>query len=681
MDRPDVSSPSVPSCPLRRLFLAGLSLSLSIPVGALADENRPPEFQEVEAADAQEEDQKETDRPTHAETVVVTATRGEEAIVDSIALVTALDSEELSNSPGTLVDEALSRVPGFGLFRRNTSFISHPTTTGVSLRGIGPSGASRTLVLWDGIPLNDPFGNWVYWNRMPTLFLDRIEVARGAASPLYGSSALGGTVQLFSRRPEPGILRARAQLGSFGIQDAEVLGSHEADGISVVGAARMLNSEGYHRIREAERGAVDQPAGVDFRSMVGRATSGPVHFSINYYSEDRRNGTPIQINSSRLVMLEGGITQDNWDLRLFGQDSRLNSDFSRILAGRNEERPTAQQMFEYSGVGGVFTTRIAEGLQAGADWMRTSWGDHSQNRLGAFVQKRLELMPSLEVLADGRVDVWQNAGSKASLNPRLGVRYHVLPTTTLRASAYRGFRAPSLNELYRPFRVGNVRVAANDQLGEESLYGAEGGLDFYPTERMLVRGNFYWNWMRDTVGNVTLEVNDEGVFRQRQNIGRSRARGFETEVYVYPDAELRVLRGLPVLRFQGGGDGPSSSAGPVPPGRGGRRLARPRFGARRPALHGRPVRGRPERAADGRVRLGRAPRLLPGERPAPRLSGRREPPRRRDHLGPHPHRDTGHPPRRPHRRGHRFRQVTTRIGQANRGIDLSRDRRDPSTAS
>lgn len=537
MDRPDVSSPSVPGSPPRRLFLVGFALTLAIPISGFADENRPPETEEAQAESAQEEaGQEETAPRSHTETVVVTATRGEEAIVDSIALVTAVDSEDLSNSPGTLVDEALSRVPGFGLFRRNTSFISHPTTTGVSLRGIGPSGASRTLVLWDGIPLNDPFGNWVYWNRMPTLFLDRIEVARGAASPLYGSSALGGTVQLFSRRPEPGLLRARAQLGSFGIQDAEVLGSHEADGISVVGAARMLNSEGYHRIREAERGAVDQPAGVDFRSMVGRATSGPVHFSINYYSEDRRNGTPIQINSSRLVMLEGGVTQENWDLRVFGQDSRLNSDFSRILVGRNEEIPTAQQMFEYSGVGGVFTTRIAEGLQAGADWMRTSWGDHSQNRFGAFVQKRLELMPSLEVLADGRVDLWQNTGAKASVNPRLGVRYHVLESTTLRASAYRGFRAPSLNELYRPFRVGNVRVAANDELGEETLYGAEGGLDFYPTEKMLVRGNVYWNWLRDTVGNVTLEVNDEGVFRQRQNIGRSRARGFEAEVYVYPDA-------------------------------------------------------------------------------------------------------------------------------------------------
>ena len=545
MDPPTARLPR-PDSPGRLPSLIASLLTFFLAFPAAAAEQPPAEPEETPeetqaATEQQDPEEEQAARPSHTETVVVTASRAAETIVDSIALVTALDSDDLLDSPGALVDEALSRVPGFGLFRRNTSFISHPTTTGVSLRGIGPSGASRTLVLWDGVPLNDPFGNWVYWNRLPTLFLDRIEVARGAASPLYGSSALGGTVQLFSRRAEPGLLRARGRFGNFGIQEAEVLASHENDDISVVGAARMLNSEGYHRIRAAERGSVDQPAGVDFRSMVGRAESGPVHFSVNYYSEDRRNGTPTQINSSRLVMLEGGITQERWDLRVFGQDSRLNSDFSRILPGRDREIPTSQQMYEYSGVGGVFTTQLGEGLQAGGDWVRSSWGENTQNRLGGFVQKRLQLGPDLELLADGRLDLWQNAGTKASVNPRLGVRYHVLRSTTLRASAYRGFRAPSLNELYRPFRVGNVRVAANDQLGEETLYGAEAGLDFYPTERMLVRGNVYWNSLRDAVGNVTLEVNDEGVFRQRQNIGRAKARGAEAEIYVYPDSNTEFF--------------------------------------------------------------------------------------------------------------------------------------------
>ncbi len=483
----------------------------------------------------------EDEPPSWSETVVVTASRSEEALVESVALVTSFDSGALTESPAGLLDETLGRVPGFGLFRRNSSLISHPTTTGVSLRGIGPSGASRTLVLWDGLPLNDPFGNWVYWNRLPTLFLDRVEVARGAASPLYGSSALGGAVQLLSRRPEPGLFRARGRFGNQGIRDGEVVAAHEAGDTSVVGAARVFRGEGYHRIREAERGSVDEPAGVDFESFVGRAGVGPVQVSVNYYAERRRNGTPVQVNDSRLVMAESGITREDWRLRVFGQTARLNSDFSRILPGRDEEIPTSQQMYEYSGLGGVFVRDVRERHQAGADWVRSAWGEHAQNRVGAFWQTRWEASPDLEMLADLRSDIWQNAGTKASLNPRLGMNLRLSPQASLRASGYRGFRAPSLNELYRPFRVGNVRVAANDELGEETLYGAEAGFDLYPSPALLLRGNLYWNSLRDTVGNVTLEVTDEGVFRQRQNIGRATARGFEAEAYLFPDRDTEIF--------------------------------------------------------------------------------------------------------------------------------------------
>ena len=481
-----------------------------------------------------------TEPPPYSETVVVTATRDEETIVDSVALVTALDADDLAESPGALVDETLARVPGFGLFRRNTSLIAHPTTTGVSLRGLGPSGAGRSLVLWDGIPLNDPFGNWVYWNRLPTLLLDRIEVARGGASPLYGSSALGGTIQLFSKSPAP-LFHARARAGELGLRDGEVLASHRAGDFGFVGAARVLDSEGYHRIREGERGSVDQPAGVDFRSAVGRVEAGPVHFGVNYYREDRRNGTPIQVNDSRMVLLNTGIVRDAWSLNLFIQGAELNSDFSRILAGRDREIPTSQQHYEYSGRGGLFTARLGGGFLAGADWVRSQWNDHRQDRMGGFLQKRLSLTDRVEILADGRFDLWTNAGTELSFNPRLGVRYRAADRASVRASAYRGFRAPSLNELYRPFRVGNVRVAANDQLGEETLFGAEAGVDLYPTADVLVRANLFWNSLRDAVGNITLEVNDEGVFRQRQNIGRATVRGAEAEVRLRADADLEFF--------------------------------------------------------------------------------------------------------------------------------------------
>ena len=132
----------------------------------------------------------------------------------------------------------------------------------------GPSGASRSLVLWDGIPLNDSFGNWVCWNRLParllTVLADRIEVARGGASPL------------FSRNPAPAF---RPRAGELGVRDGEA--SHHSRDFGFLGTARLFNSEGSHRIRESKRSTVDEPAGVDFRSAVGRVESGPV-LGVNY---------------------------------------------------------------------------------------------------------------------------------------------------------------------------------------------------------------------------------------------------------------------------------------------------------------------------------------------------------------------------------------------------------------
>ena len=81
------------------------------------------------------------------------------------------------------------QVPTFSLFRRSSSLSSHPTAQGVSLRGIGPSGVSRTLVLVDGVPFNDPFGGWVYWTRVPLESVDRIEVIDGSSSSWMATTA------------------------------------------------------------------------------------------------------------------------------------------------------------------------------------------------------------------------------------------------------------------------------------------------------------------------------------------------------------------------------------------------------------------------------------------------------------------------------------------------------------
>src|SRR5206468_8977749 len=128
--------------------------------------------------------------------VTVTATRTNTRLEETAASIVVLGPKELETTAAMTLDDSLRQVPGFSLFRRTGSRTANPTTQGVSLRGVGASGASRAVVLADGIPLNDPFGGWVYWGRIPRESLSHIEVLRGGASGLYGSGALGGIVNI-----------------------------------------------------------------------------------------------------------------------------------------------------------------------------------------------------------------------------------------------------------------------------------------------------------------------------------------------------------------------------------------------------------------------------------------------------------------------------------------------------
>ncbi|HST91745.1 MAG TPA: Plug domain-containing protein, partial [Brevundimonas sp.] len=120
--------------------------------------------------------------------VVVTGARLPPAASEAAFAVIRLDTDDLTGA--SRLDEALASVPAVSLFRRTSSLSANPTTQGISLRAIAPSGAGRTLVTLDGVPLNDPFGGWVYWSRLPQAAIDRIEIVRGATSDLYGADAV-----------------------------------------------------------------------------------------------------------------------------------------------------------------------------------------------------------------------------------------------------------------------------------------------------------------------------------------------------------------------------------------------------------------------------------------------------------------------------------------------------------
>ena len=135
------------------------------------------------------------------ETVVVRAARLPPALGDQAFSIIRLDSADLEDQPR--LDQALEQVPGVSLFRRASSLSANPTTQGLSLRAIAPSGSSRALVTLDGVPQNDPFGGWVIWSALPSEDIESAEIVRGAgAGPCYGAGgALTGVVALEEQSP------------------------------------------------------------------------------------------------------------------------------------------------------------------------------------------------------------------------------------------------------------------------------------------------------------------------------------------------------------------------------------------------------------------------------------------------------------------------------------------------
>src|SRR5215207_785247 len=254
--------------------------------------------------------------PTLAERVTVTAARTETRLAETAASVVVLGEEELESAAALTSDDVLRQVPGFQLFRRTSGRAANPTAQGVSLRGVGASGASRAVVLYDGVPLNDPFGGWVYWGRVPREGMGRVEVLRGASSSLYGSGALGGVVQFVPRRAEGTRLRFETSYGTQRTADASLYASTSKRGWGLSLSAQTFGTGGYVLVDGRERGRVDTPAAsrnAYGELYVGRNFGKGLHVFArpSYYGESRRNGTPLQFNRTHVRQLAAGLTWDS----------------------------------------------------------------------------------------------------------------------------------------------------------------------------------------------------------------------------------------------------------------------------------------------------------------------------------------------------------------------------------
>ena len=244
------------------------------------------------------------------EAVNVTSSRTDVPRADPRSTVTVLSSSELLTSAALTLDDALKMVPGFTLFRRTSSRVSNPTAQGVTLRGLGGTGASRSLVLADGVPLNDAFGGWVYWDKLPQVAIDRVEVLRGSGSDLYGADAVGGVVQILTWHPSRRAARALVEGGGLKTGRISLFGGGRSRGWSYTAGGEWFTTEGYIPVARGA-GSRNRPARSDrfqarleasIRSGIdripGRGMAGTINVSGNVFTDNRLNGTPAVINDT-----------------------------------------------------------------------------------------------------------------------------------------------------------------------------------------------------------------------------------------------------------------------------------------------------------------------------------------------------------------------------------------------
>ena len=538
----------------------------------------------------------EPEPPTRLEPVVVTVTRLEQRASDAPASVTVLTREDIHQSTSQTVDDLLRQVPGFSLFRRSSSLVTHPTAQGVSLRGIGPSGASRALVLLDGVPINDPFGGWVYWNKVPLQGIEQIEVVRGGGSSVWGNYALGGIIHIITRRPTERAAFLDTSYGNNDTTNVDLLLTDAQGPLRVSLEGNHFETGGYKVVSSSRRGPIDIDANSAHDSFNGRMelVASPdlsLFVSGNYYDENRGNGTRLQFNNTTSgSFATGGRVRTNegseWAFSLFSHFQNFRSTFTNQALNRTSESLALDQTVPSTSAGGSlqWSRRIGshflssggdvrwidgetdERVFSGVVFLRDRVAGGQQFVGGVFLQDVVTPHPQWELVGGLRGDSWlAYNGSRRDtpppagvpprqtfsdidrflVSPRVAVLFHATALTDLRASAYQGFRVPTVNELYRVFRVRNDVTVANEKLRPERLTGGELGVQqrWGPFEARLTG---FWNEVNDLVANVTLsrplpDCPAGTTCRQRQNLDLARVRGVETEIEFRFAKEWRVL--------------------------------------------------------------------------------------------------------------------------------------------
>jgi outer membrane receptor protein involved in Fe transport len=525
------------------------------------------------------------------EQITVTAYRAPLGELESPATTRLLTERTLRTTAAITLDDQLRQLPGVELFRRSPSLVANPSSQGISLRGLGSTSASRTLVTEDDVPLNDPLGGWIHWEEQPELSIHDIELVRGGASDLYGSSAIGGVINVMPVRSGSNQVELNSSYGGEDTYDDSVLAQTKLGPWGLLGTGGLLGTDGYIQEAPYQRGPIDQPSNVHSQNalVLVERQSGPLRLFLrgSGFDESRHNGTPYQFNATRLFRYATGADWQNarseaLALRVYGSDERFRQTFSSISNAHTASDPTctyrcSEIPTKYSfapdnelGAATHWSEPLGAGvlLLAGADvhdvrvWdleqgfgttaSITNLHDHQRDS-GAYVEA-MWTHNAWTVTASGRMDWYQNydghqlkltsAGWVPSatqpsqrderiFDPRLGVSRKLSEHWALSASGFRAFRAPTPNELYRSTQVGNELTEPNGNLLSERATGWETGVAAQHNSG-TIRASYFLTQVNRPITALTINENSSPILLMRENLGQIESRGVSLDYELAP---------------------------------------------------------------------------------------------------------------------------------------------------
>ena len=522
-----------------------------------------------------------------AQSVSVTAYLSPLSSLDSPASTRNLTTTELNEAASPVLDDKIRLIPGAELFRRSSSLVANPTSQGISLRGLGSTAASRTLVLNNDIPVLDPYGAWIHWEEFPELSVKSVEVVRGGVSDLYGSSAIGGVINVVQVRPAGNTLDLLGSYGSENTTDDGFLGSLQSGKWSGLAAAGLVRTDGYILTAPDERGTVDIPSNVHSQTGLVEIdrnflSTGLAFLRGSVLNEARSNGTIVQNNATRLWRCATGAdwtasSGGNLVFRVFGDDENYRQSFSTFAANRDSEAlnrigfTPAQEL----GAAAHWTQPIGAKLivVGGADTHDVRATDYEtsyklneptgtldtsarQRQTGIYAEG-LWTPSKWTIGAGGRIDHFSNFDanqwtspplklstlpniSETVFDPRLGVARRLTGSFPDGLCFSRLSRADEKQAIWTG-QVGQELTKPNPNLRSERATGWETGVVLATRYNTYLRVSYFWTQVNRPITALTVSSTPTLITEVRENLGQIESRG------VSLDAETAPLRWLSLI--------------------------------------------------------------------------------------------------------------------------------------